>query len=175
MKKKVMAIIIPLILVMVYVLCVNQVLCTVLEDRYIMQQLAVDYELPEKDRVFCSIDSINVNSEMLEYVDLIGWAFAKTDEDNTNRSCHIVLYSPKKAYILPCELYGRADVAAAFRDTLSVQNNYTVGIRAKFYTISIDSGEYSIYLYDHENIQNYGVVDTGIMLKKQGTTAEIIK
>lgn len=175
MIKKVMAIIIPLILVMVYVLCVNPALCAVLEEQYIMQLQAADYELPEQDTVYCAIDSMNVNSGILEYVDLIGWAFAKTDDDNANRSCHVVLYSPQKVYILPCELYGRADVAAAFSGTPSVQRNHTVGIRAKFYTFSIAPGEYDMYLYDHENTLNFGVVYTGITLRKQGTTTDIIR
>lgn len=133
----------------------------------------VDFQ--DKDDVVFFIDDITETGNMLETVCIRGWSFTETDTDNTNREIKLVLKNEKKCYVVTImadSLTARLDVIAAFPDQKFGINN-AIGFIYEFSTLQMKNGIYNIYIYVWENEENYGIVDTGIQVKKDGASFKI--
>ena len=63
------------------------------------------------------------------------------------------------------ELKRRDDVFDAFKEQYKIKGSYH-GISSNVSTVGVKTGIYKLYIYCKENEDNYGLVDTGIMIRK---------
>lgn len=117
----------------------------------------IDYE--GNSRVFLSVSSVETFDNWSESLSLSGWAFCETDGNNDEKSYDIILRNDKDTYAVHVAPVARRDVASSYPDrkVASIMN----GIEMQASTIAVRDGIYSIYVYVHENDDNYGLIDTG--------------
>ena len=129
-----------------------------------------------KDPIYWVIDSFEARGDMLESVNVRGWAFAETLDKNSDRYMELVFRGNPKSYCLTPSLpedlgaYGlyviRDDVQEVYSD-LNIPRD-EVGFISTFTTIDMLDGIYDVYIYCSENNENYGIVDTGLVMNKKG-------
>lgn len=136
----------------------------------------------ENDGVYFLCDQIKPKGDILEQVGIRGWAFAETEQSNENRYVSIVLKGTDHCYCVRCEqpeekgtydeIIVREDVQEQYPDYHIPSAN--VGFTCDFSTLNVQDGEYELYLYCWENLDNYGVANTGWRLQKNGADITIL-
>ena len=109
-----------------------------------------------------AIDSFQCDN-ILGNLSLGGWAFAYTEEDNSNRTVSIILKDNYRCFELPFDSYTpRADVIQAY----SLRHNFNnmLGYGGDFSLATLDQGTYDIYFYCYENDTDKGKIDTNLKL-----------
>lgn len=112
----------------------------------------------EKDTVNFSIDEIVFLGDIFGSFILKGWAFCETDLKNNEKEVQIILANNKSTYVSNIELRKRSDVMNGM--------NELNGIESSISTFNVENGIYNLYIFCKENKKNYGIVDTGRILKK---------
>lgn len=160
-KKKVIYIAIWIIFIL-YLISANKIIASIKDNNVTEVSTRID-EL-KKDTVLHSIE-VNFQEGIFGSFDYIGWAFCETNFDNTNKEVWIILANDKKTYMYKNELKRRDDVFDAFKEQYKIKGSYH-GISSNVSTVGVKTGIYKLYIYCKENEDNYGLVDTGIMIRK---------
>lgn len=124
----------------------------------------IDIELLKKDKVNYCFDSIEYYGDFLDSIYFAGWAFGETFNDNKEKEIWFVFESEESIYIFKNEV-ASSNIYKVFTGTYNIRGN-----NHRFYstvsTTVMKNGFYKLYIYCKENDENYGLVDTGLMLKK---------
>lgn len=121
----------------------------------------------KKNAVYYAIDVIDIKNDIFDSFNFRGWAYCETQKENKAKSVFLILTNESNTYSKELNLTNRGDISLAFGENQKVKGDLH-GVNGKFSTIDVENGIYSIYIYCKENDENYGLVDTGLMLKKDG-------
>ncbi len=116
------------------------------------------------DKVYYAIDELYVFDNLLTQVDIQGWAFVETKQDNPDKTVKLIFASNHDAYEVNTFLSERTDLVSAMEDKKVPANRN--GISAMFSPLAMKNGDYSLYIYVYENEENYGIVNTGREFRK---------
>ena len=119
----------------------------------------------KKDDVHFFIDSFNSHTDIFDSFNLIGWVFCETPLSNDNKEIWVILENDKGTYKTKIDLIPRRDLLGAFENDYDIKG-MNHGFSGFLSTVGVKKGIYKLYLYCKENNESYGIVDTGIMLKK---------
>lgn len=124
-----------------------------------------------KDDVTYSLDSLFLYNNFMESVEIQLWAFCETQADNQSKELSILLVPDsmsKVGYKIDGIMSGRSDVYNAYKGQKSIIG-INHGLKIEFSAIPIKNGTYKLCICCKENNENYGLVDTGVKLKKSGS------
>lgn len=141
----------------------NSIIASLRKDNF--TRIKENIEFYKKDIVYLGLDDIHIQEDMYDSFNFDGWVFCETEKENNSKNVFLVLLNDTKTYIKKVELINRSDVFNTFKDSLNIKGNYH-GISDTVSTINIKKGIYKILIYCKENDYNYGLADTGILLKK---------
>lgn len=144
----------------------NQIVGLFVEGNVMLMK--ADINNYKKDRIFFSIDSIRFRDDLLGKIDILGWAFGETEKDNSEKEIWLIFKEDGRDYLYKYKanfIYYRPDVYNAYRENTRVRGVYH-GLKCSLSTVSMKNGIYNLYVYCKENNENYGVIDTGIKIKK---------
>lgn len=126
--------------------------------------------MQQKNIVNYSIDVVNIYNDFKQNVAIQLWAYCETKKDNSNKEIYVIL-APDKSNNIAYKITGlsvtREDVYASHANMKDIKS-MNHGLQCEFSALSLKNGIYKLYLYCKENDENYGLVDTGLMLKKDG-------
>jgi hypothetical protein len=128
-------------------------------------------KFPKKDKVEFSIDESYVSGGLEGNIYFKGWAFCETGEENDSKKIGLIFVSDNISYIYNLKAVGRADLKVAFSTSKEIKG-IMHGFAGEFSTIIMKNGIYKLYIYDWENENNYGIVDTGKLYKKDAIGIE---
>lgn len=129
-----------------------------------LKSSTVDLDL-KGDQVHYFFNDLYVTESLIPEVVVRGWAFVETTLDNPDKSVKIVFSSPEKAYEIDMDLWDREDLEYEFEDITIPENRN--GFYARFSHLGMDNGLYYLYVYVYENEQDYGIVDTNRIFRKE--------
>jgi len=118
-------------------------------------------DYPHKDEVRSWVDEVSTLSDLYETMNIVGWAFVPTQQENPEAYTELILVGEKQSYAMRARdkqtdtTAGRPDVVEAHPD-LSIPND-DVGFSSGCCGFEIPDGEYDIYVYRWENEENYGL------------------
>lgn len=125
---------------------------------------AINLDKLKRSSVIYNIDSIEKYDDFLNTLYFAGWAFCETLEDNDEKEIWFIFKSDREIYIFKNEVVA-STLDRTFKDKYNIRGN-----KHRFYsTVSfatMKNGLYKFYIYCKENNENYGLADTGILLKK---------
>lgn len=127
----------------------------------------IDIRSYKKDMVYYSMDGISIDNDLFDSFFIKGWAFCETSIDNSQKEVWALLVNDKETYTHKMNISNRDDVRAAYINKYKIKG-VNHGVIGTVSTIGMKNGIYNIYIYCKENTENYGLVDTGMMLKKDG-------
>lgn len=118
------------------------------------------------------IDSITAYGDLAEKIEIRGWAFCETAQDNKGKEIAVIFSSDKFNYRVTMDLSLRSDVTDTYKDVCQIKGDMH-GFDMEFSTIGMHSGTYDIYLYCYENDTSFGYSFTGYKLVKIGRDVKI--
>lgn len=121
----------------------------------------------KKDQVYYATDNIDIINDIFDSFIIKGWAYCETNKENNNKSVSILLANDNQTYIKALTLTKRNDVRQVFQEKHRINGVYH-GIQGTISTVGVKNGVYKVYIFCKENDENYGLVDTGMLLKKYG-------
>lgn len=154
------------VLFIAYLLFSNTIIAAINNNN--VKKLDEDISKYVKNKVLFGIDGFNFNGDVFDSFNINGWAFCETASDNSNKEVWIILDNDHNTYVKKAELIKRIDVAGKFKSNFNIKNVYH-GVYSTVSTVGVKSGIYKVYLYCKENDEDYGLADTGIMIKKDST------
>jgi len=121
--------------------------------------------IPEKNpdityEIYYITNSDNVDGE----VEVAGYAFMETAEDNPEKRIDLILQSKDHTYIVPSELSVQHNLSAETTGKMIQGVRHTFS--AKFSRLLLPDDVYELALYCYENNSAYGYVGIGLYLKK---------
>ncbi len=164
MNKKKLFYIIFCIIFLITLLFSNRIIILLLKNNFIETTVSI-VNLKKDDVDFC-IDDLNCHTDIFDSFNLDGWAFCETLIDNDNKEVYAFLINDKNIYRTKMELMRRDDIARIFGEKQRVRGRFH-GFSELMSTVGVKNGIYELYLYCKENDENFGLVNTGIMLKKE--------
>ncbi|MGI6084176.1 MAG: hypothetical protein ACOYIF_01870 [Acetivibrionales bacterium] len=132
-----------------------------------MERTHIKIEEFKKDQVYYAADEIDFKNDIFDSFIFKGWVYCETNKENNEKTASILLANDNQRYIKALNLSKRTDVTQAFKEKYKIRGSYH-GIQGAFSTVGVKNGIYNVYIYCRENNENYGLVDTGMKLKKDG-------
>ena len=132
-----------------------------------MERTHIKIEEFKKDQVYYAVDEIDFKNDIFDSFIFKGWVYCETNKENNEKTASILLANDNQRYIKALNLSKRTDVTQAFKEKYKIRGSYH-GIQGVFSTVGVKNGIYNVYIYCRENNENYGLVDTGMKLKKDG-------
>ena len=122
-----------------------------------------------------ALDEFEISNDMLQTVNASGWAFCKSSLKNHKREIRLIFKSntentPDYAVCIPATL--RRDFLATF---IEQADNAMAGIEAKFSTITMKNGIYTLYLQVVENDTLSGVICTDRYYEKRNSSFQKVR
>lgn len=128
-----------------------------------------------KDAVFCGLEIVTPCGDLTENVTLNGWAMINVELENPNRYSCYILRGEAHCYELQGGKgsinFGRPDLELYFSDK-KVPENVAYDLKGDFSLLGMEDGTYKVYIKCWENEDHYGLADTGVWIKKDGTNVE---
>lgn len=136
-----------------------------------LPQKTNDLEISEaQGRYALSSSSPSFGSDPFQSVEVEGWAFLNTTEENDDKEITVILYSvddPSLCYTIPVEMSSRPDVYNAFAETEEI-SGLNHGFKACFTPIMLKDGQYQLILCVRENENLCGCLTTSVYFTKDG-------
>lgn len=119
-----------------------------------------------KNTVLYSVAELEMYNNLAKEVYLHGWSFIETDYDAGNREVYVILNNPENndTYKIKMPL-SYSEIEKYFKNYKLANKDMNYRIRGSFSTLGIKNGDYKVYIYNWENEHNYGIADTGRMVK----------
>lgn len=107
--------------------------------------------------IYYTTISDNIDCE----VEIAGYAYIETEEDNQNKKVDIILQSEEHTYCMPTKLSFRHEWSA---ESTKKKDSFS----GKFSSILLPDGIYDVILYCYENDTANGYINIGKRYKKEG-------
>ncbi len=129
--------------------------------------------IPERNsgithKIYYIANSDNVDGE----IEVAGYAFMETAEDNPEKRINLILQSKDHTYIVPAELSVQHNLSAAATGKMIQGVRHTFS--AKFSRLLLPDGDYKLGLYCYENDSAYGYVGIDRYLKEGDSFKRVI-
>lgn len=115
---------------------------------------------PAKDAVFFLLNPLSASEDILESIELTGWAFCRTSSDNSNKNISLLLVSSSDVYYTTISPINRIDLAISLNESYGDVYGANHLLSYPISTLSVPPGVYDVYLYVWENESNYGLINT---------------
>ena len=122
-----------------------------------------------KDPVYFSIHRFDSLDNIFGIYIMNGYAFVETDDNNTNKKIKLIFSSDTNTYSIDTNISKGGKYP--YTDNLKIKDYYMLW-KAQFSILNMKNGIYQLYIYDYENDNNYGIINTHKYYKKTGTTFE---
>lgn len=120
---------------------------------------------PALEEGYTAVEELARFTDIYQTVEVKGWAFLPTDQDNAGKTLALYFRSEGGAcYQLTPEICDRWDVKKAY-DQEGAQG-VRHGFLARFSPLSMKNGVYRLYIQDVENDAVEGLLDTGVDYEK---------
>ena len=167
MKKKIIYCF-AMIVFVAYLLSANHIMAFFTAGHF--RRISNEVDSLSKDPVFCAVDVIpSLEPALFEPIEMQGWAFCETEEDNSSREVGLILYNNKKAFSSGGTITYRPDVKEVFPNAPGSMTGFLVYTS----TVLVPDGVYKIGVFVRENEKNYGIAETNYVLKKNGKNVAI--
>lgn len=134
-----------------------------------------DLSMESSSNTRAGVDILRSKNDLLETLEISGWTFSETQENNDQKQVSILFKSKDKAYLVEnVDIVTREDINSAFKNTVPIMG-VNHGFVAEVATYNISDGIYDIYTYSFENTKNFGWYRTGLAVKKEGRHIAQIK
>lgn len=175
MKRYILIITILFICIM---LSANTIIKTIfLNENDVVSKLNT-FKVHDKDYVYHMYLNVKKNRDILQTINIDGYAFVPTSNDNGKRYTNIYLISDKNKYKIKTYVKfvwlkkeHQFKYLQKFKD---VNETIKYGFASDFSAINIKNGTYKIFLETYENDENYGYIYTHKLLYKNGINIEFL-
>lgn len=131
-----------------------------------------ELNLKSHNKVVHHIDKLLISNDIFKTLYMKGWAFVETEKNNDGRIINIFLKGDNgKTYMAESRLIWRGDLQQIFSSKKLVSN--ALGFVTVFSLANLSDDEYKIFINVYENNINYGIVDTGKIIKIHDGNYEI--
>lgn len=127
-----------------------------------------------KDPVLGGMDSVTPCGDLAENVALSGWAMVDAELEAPDRYSRCILRGESHCYELQTagdSYYGRPDLELYFSDK-KIPENVAYGLKGNFSLLGVEDGLYKVYLKCWENEDHYGLAESTVWIKKEGSIIE---
>lgn len=124
--------------------------------------------IPSKNVVYYDARKFEEYGNLTETVYFQAWAFCETIQKNNQKKVSLIFKSDTNCYESKCEIENRVDVYDTFKNVKNIRGKNS-GFFSEFSTVSMKSGIYELYIYCWENEENYGLVNTEKLYKKNAS------
>lgn len=115
------------------------------------------------DTVNYYIDFISYYDNIVPTVEMDGWAFIETNQDNPHKYVKLLFVSDKVSYEVNTVLHLRP-LQKFFKDkNVPIERN---GFSTEFSPLTMKNGDYTLFINVFENIENSGFLNTGRVFQK---------
>jgi len=161
-KKKICYFAICIIFILLLILS-NKIIAAIIQDN--VKKSNINIENYKKDIVYYGLDEISYYNDLYDSFFIRGWAFCETVLDNSQKEIWILLVNDKATYARELNLNNNIYIYDKFHSEYNIKG-MNHGIYSTISTVGVKNGIYKIYIYCKENNENYGLIDTGKMIKK---------
>lgn len=162
---KLIAYIIILLFFLSYLVLATNIVSIIMPNS--VKKVNINIDALKKDPVLYTLDRIEYLDDFYGNIQLSGWAFCETLEDNSEKEIWFIFKSEKSTYMFENELQS-SEITSVFNSIYDIRGkNHRFGNTLS--TAVMKNGLYKIYIYCKENNENYGLVDTNIMIKKDSS------
>lgn len=167
MKKKIIYCF-AMIAFVAYLLSANHIMAFFTAEHF--RRIPKELDSLSKDPVFYAVDVIpSIEPTLFEPIELQGWAFCETGEDNGSREVGAILFNSERAFSSGGTITYRPDVKEVFPNAPGSMTGFLVYTS----TVLVPDGVYTIGISVRENEKNYGIAETNYVLKKNGKNVAI--
>lgn len=169
MKKKHLWLIAVSVLVVVVFFCLNHIAALFCDPSYRIHRISFeDYE--DLGEAYIYMDEPEYSSDESNISELLtfnGWAFAESDDTETEKEVRLIFKGKKGAYITEKAGMRMSTIQYSLSGWKKVpEKNNNFGLYCS--TLTLPNDVYEIYAYINENGEDMGLVNTGETFKKEG-------
>ena len=122
------------------------------------------------EQVYAEIHSFSKKDSLYGIYSISGYAFVETEKNNKEKQIKLLFVSDKNVYSVNTNIStGRG---FSFLDTNMKIKDDRIVFKSLFSILKMKNGVYKLYIYDSENKEDYGLLDTKRFYKKIGTDFE---
>ena len=115
------------------------------------------------DTVNYYIDFLTYYDNVVSTVELDGWAFVETEQDNPDKYIKLIFVSDNVSYEINTELHERPLQNFFKNKHVPVERN---GFSTEFSPLPMRNGDYTLFINVFENDEDFGFLNTGRVFRK---------
>lgn len=164
-KKEIIGILIATVVLGLWLFASNAIVASSIGSD--VEKVLGDIEALSKDPVYYSMGTYTCMDDIFDSFVMDGLAFCETEFDNSEKTIGVAFVGEKDTYLFTGhDLILETNINELFADQ-QIQGFFH-GFRFYISTVKLPLGDYWIELYCRENDQNYGMVNTNLILRKSG-------
>ena len=163
-----------IILIVIFLFLMNfmsQIILSLFGDKKLNEISNDDLSLyNSNEQVYAEIHSFSKKDSLYGIYSISGYAFVETEKNNKEKQIKLLFVSDKNVYSVNTNIStGRG---FSFLDTNMKIKDDRIVFKSLFSILKMKNGVYKLYIYDSENKEDYGLLDTKRFYKKIGTDFE---
>ena len=163
-----------IILIVIFLFLMNfmsQIILSLFCDKKLNEISNDDLSLyNSNEQVYAEIHSFSKKDSLYGIYSISGYAFVETEKNNKEKQIKLLFVSDKNVYSVNTNIStGRG---FSFLDTNMKIKDDRIVFKSLFSILKMKNGVYKLYIYDSENKEDYGLLDTKRFYKKIGTDFE---
>ena len=163
-----------IILIVIFLFLMNfmsQIILSLFGDKKLNEISNDDLSLyNSNEQVYAEIHSFSKKDSLYGIYSISGYAFVETEKNNKEKQIKLLFVSDKNVYSVNTNIStGRG---FSFLDTNMKIKDDRIVFKSLFSILKMKNGVYKLYIYDSENKEDYGLLDTKRFYKKIRTDFE---